>query len=64
MSKITLRFSETKETKNSIRFEEEITEDLAVASLGAVYINKATLKGLGWNRGNSLYIQVSTTPNL
>ena len=56
---ITLTFAEERETKNTIRFQEQVLGELDVPQIGTIYLSKALLKDLGWKRGQHVSISVS-----
>lgn len=56
---VVLTFIEERETKNTIRFQEQVKGDLDVPQIGTLYISKAMLKDLQWKRGAALKISVS-----
>ena len=53
---ITLKME--KATKNTIRFEEVLENELDAPKLGSVYIPKSTLSELGWKEGKTLTIRM------
>lgn len=54
--KITLKME--KATKNTIRFEEVLENELDAPKLGSIYIPKATLAEMGWTEGKTLTIEM------
>ena len=56
---VVLTFIEERETKNTIRFQEQVKGDLDVPQIGTLYISKAMLKDLQLKRGAALKISVS-----
>lgn len=54
--KITLKME--KATKNTIRFEEVLENELDVPKIGSIYIPKATLAELGWKEDKTLTIEM------
>ena len=55
---ITLVFKEERDTKNTIRFTEQVNDNLDSQKIGTIYVAKSTLKELGWARGNALTITI------
>lgn len=53
-----MEFKMEKATKNTIRFEEVLENELAAPKIGTIYIPKSTLGELGWKEGESLYIEI------
>ncbi len=51
-----LTFAFERETKNTIRFQEQVADQLDTPQIGTLYVAKATLKALGWKQGNLLSI--------
>lgn len=51
-----LTFAFERETKNTIRFQEQVADQLDTPQIGTLYVAKATLKSLGWKQGNTLSI--------
>ena len=58
MKKTEIVFRADKDTKNTIRFAEEVNGDLEVTKVGAIYVSKSTLKELGYTRGASLKVTI------
>ena len=54
---LTLTFVEERETKNTIRFTEQVA-DLDSPLIGTIYVSKHALKELGWARGNELTMTI------
>lgn len=54
--KITLKME--KATKNTIRFEEVLENELDAPKIGSIYIPKATLAELGWKEDKTLTIEM------
>ena len=48
-----------KATKNTIRFEEILENELDAPKIGSIYIPKATLGEIGWKEGETLKIEIS-----
>lgn len=55
--KITLTME--KATKNTIRFEEVLANELDAPKIGSIYVPKATLGEIGWKEGDTLTIEIS-----
>ena len=55
---MTLKFKQEKVTKNTIKFAEVLESDLDVAKIGVLYVQKATLKDLGWSDGKQLEVNL------
>lgn len=53
---ITLKME--KATKNTIRFEEILENELDAPKIGSIYIPKSTLAELGWKEGKTLTIEL------
>jgi len=53
---ITLKME--KATKNTIRFEEVLENELNAPKIGSIYIPKSTLSELGWKEGKTLTIKM------
>lgn len=56
---IEVRFKESKVTKNTIKFEEIVNDEtLDVPKIGNIYIQKVTLKEMGWEQGKEIVVSV------
>jgi hypothetical protein len=55
---ITLKME--KATKNTIRFEEVLENELQAPKIGSIYIPKATLGEIGWEEGKEIKITIAT----
>ena len=55
---MTLKFKQEKVTKNTIKFAEVLERDLDVAKIGVLYVQKTTLKDLGWSDGKQLEVNL------
>ena len=55
---MTLKFKQEKVTKNTIKFAEVLESDLDVAKIGVLYVQKTTLKDLGWSDGKQLEVNL------
>lgn len=51
-------FKMEKATKNTIRFEEILENELDAPKLGSIYIPKSTLGELGWKDGKTVEIEL------
>ena len=51
-------FKMEKATKNTIRFEEVLENELDAPKVGSIYIPKSTLGELGWKEGNEITIEL------
>jgi hypothetical protein len=51
-------FKMEKATKNTIRFEEVLENELDAPKIGSIYIPKSTLGELGWKEGNEITIEL------
>lgn len=52
-----LNFVPEKETKNTIRFQED-TFDTDNITIGSLYVQKHALKNMGWKHGDTLTITI------
>lgn len=55
-----LSFSFERETKNTIRFAEQVEDQLDTPSIGTIYVAKAALKQMGWKQGQELVLTLGT----
>ena len=55
-----LTFAFERETKNTIRFSEQVEDQLDTPSIGTIYVAKAALKQMGWKQGQEIVLSVST----
>lgn len=53
-----LKFRQEKVTKNTIKFAEVLENDLDTAKIGVLYVQKSTLKDLGWSDGKQLEVEL------
>lgn len=53
-----LTFAFERETKNTIRFSEQVADQLDTPQIGTIYVAKAALKGLGWKQGDTLNLTI------
>ena len=56
---MTVKFSQEKVTKNTIKFAEVLENDLDAAKIGTLYVQKATLKEIGWTDGKQLIVDLT-----
>ena len=56
---VTVNFEYKKATKNTICFNEILASELDPAKIGTIYIQKTTLKSLGWTEGKPLTVTIS-----
>lgn len=54
--KITLKME--KVTKNTVRFEEVLENELAAPKIGNIYIPKTTLGEIGWEEGKEITLTI------
>ena len=53
-----VNFKQEKVTKNTIKFAEVLASDLDAAKIGALYVQKSTLRELGWKDGQSITVDL------
>lgn len=53
-TELVLTFAFERETKNTIRFAEQVEDQLDTPSIGTIYVAKAALKQMGWKQGQQL----------
>lgn len=51
---IELTFTFERETKNTIRFTEKTADMLDTPQVGTLYLQKASLKAMGWQEGKDI----------
>lgn len=51
-------FKQEKITKNTIKFAEILENDLDAPKIGTLYVQKATLKEIGWTDGKQLTVEI------
>ena len=56
MTTVTLKME--KATKNTIRFEEVLENELAAPKIGRIYIPKSTLAEIRWQEGDTIEVKV------
>ena len=47
-----------KATKNTIKFNEVLENELSAPKIGSLYVQKATLGNLGWSEGATLVVDL------
>ena len=52
-------FKMEKATKNTIRFQEALENELDAPKVGTLYIPKVTLKELGWSEGKAVTVDIN-----
>ena len=57
-------FKEEKETKNTIRFAEELPEGKLAAVIGTLYVPKTSLEKIGWRQGGVLEVTLNAIVSL
>ena len=55
---VVLTFAFERETKNTIRFQEQVKDTLDVPQIGTIYVSKHALKGMGWKQGQALELSI------
>lgn len=58
-TEIVLTFAFERETKNTIRFAEQVEDQLDTPNIGTIYMAKSALKSLGWKQGQQLSLTLS-----
>lgn len=48
-----------KATKNTVKFEEILKDDLASPKIGVLYVPKTTLSEIGWKKEKTLLVDLS-----
>lgn len=56
-------FKMEKATKNTIRFEEVLENDLQAPKIGTLYVPKSTLGDIGWKEGTELTLDLVVAKN-
>lgn len=54
-------FKQEKTTKNTIKFAEQLADELDTPKIGSLYIQKAALKELGWQDGKLIKVDLNVT---
>ena len=52
-------FKQEKMTKNTVKFTEVPESDLDVIKIGSLYVQKATLKEIGYQDGKELIVELT-----
>ena len=55
---VVLTFAFERETKNTIRFQEQVKDTLDTPRIGTIYVAKQALRELGWQQGKGLEISI------
>lgn len=55
---MTITFTKEKETKNTVRFTEQVRADTDAPKVGTLYVPKATLNELNWHEGQALVMEL------
>ena len=55
---MTVIFKMEKATRNTIKFSEVLEDELDAAKIGTLYVQKATLKEIGWQDGKPLEVEL------
>lgn len=56
---IDLTFVFDKDTKNTLRFNEQGDDLLYTPEVGTIYVAKSALRNLGWKQGDKLSVSIS-----
>lgn len=56
---MTINFEQEKATKNTIKFTEILETELDTAKIGSLYVQKGTLKEIGWQDGKKLAVELT-----
>lgn len=56
---MTITLKMEKATKNTIRFEEVLENELQAPKIGSIYVPKATLGELEWKEGDMITLEIS-----
>ena len=56
MAKVEVKFQMEKATKNTIRFEEKLANELDAPKIGTIYVPKSTLGAIGWEEGKDIKV--------
>lgn len=54
-----IEFKMEKATKNTIKFQEIVENELSAPKIGSLYVQKATLGSLGWSEGDTLVVNLN-----
>lgn len=55
---MTVTFKMEKATKNTIRFEEVLANELDAPKIGTIYVPKSTLAELKWSEGKTIEVSI------
>ena len=55
---MTVTFKMEKATKNTIRFEEVLANELDAPKIGTIYVPKSTLAELKWAEGKTIEVSI------
>ena len=53
-----VEFKMEKATKNTIKFNEILENELSAPKIGTLYVQKATLGGMGWSENDTLVVDL------
>lgn len=53
-----VEFKMEKATKNTIKFNEVLENELSAPKIGTLYVQKATLGGMGWSENDTLVVDL------
>jgi hypothetical protein len=53
-----VEFKMEKATKNTIKFNEVLENELSAPKIGTLYVQKATLGSMGWSEGATLVVDL------
>ena len=53
-----VEFKMQKATKNTIKFNEILENELSAPKIGTLYVQKATLGSMGWSEGATLVVDL------
>lgn len=53
-----VEFKMEKATKNTIKFNEVLENELSAPKIGTLYVQKATLGSMGWSEGADLVVDL------
>lgn len=53
-----VEFKMEKATKNTIKFNEVLENELSAPKIGTLYVQKATLGSMGWSEGAALVVDL------
>ena len=53
-----VEFKMKKATKNTIKFNEVLENELSAPKIGTLYVQKATLDSMGWSEGVTLVLDL------